>query len=120
MQFALNVPVETAEPIVTVDPPLAIGEHQFRLVVKDDSDNLSDPIEVTVSVRRQQPLGAGGIRHQPPFTLRLPEVGVVAQPAQPVFVAPQPVAAVVVVPPPPNRLINANISPGIRLVRPHP
>lgn len=50
-----DISTETSTIEVTVDPnkPLAIGRHRFRLVVVDDSGNLSAPDEVEVIVADQ-------------------------------------------------------------------
>ena len=61
-EFKINTPIVTDQPAieVTVTAPgtpaaagtqLAVGRHRFRLVVTDDSANLSDPDEVDVIVR---------------------------------------------------------------------
>ena len=53
-EFRINDPITTDQPDieVTVTPaaPLAVGRHIFRLVVADDSDNLSDADEIEVIV----------------------------------------------------------------------
>ncbi|HNQ03540.1 MAG TPA: hypothetical protein PKH69_02905 [Thiobacillaceae bacterium] len=55
--FVLNTDITTTTPSieVTVDPnkPLAIGRHRFRLVVVDDSGNVSKADEVEVIVADQ-------------------------------------------------------------------
>jgi len=54
-EFKINTPLTTDQPIieVTIVPaqPLSVGRHRFRLVVADDSENLSDPDEIEVIVR---------------------------------------------------------------------
>ena len=59
-KFTINVPVQTADPTVTVDPdpqaPLVPGRHRFRLEVVDDSGNRSAADEVVVIVAdREKP-----------------------------------------------------------------
>lgn len=53
-KFEINVPIETADPliVVEVDPakPLARGRHLFSLQVTDDSGNESEPDQVVVIV----------------------------------------------------------------------
>jgi len=50
-QFKASVPVTTTTPTVTVDPPLAVGKHLFRLVVVNDKGQQSDAAEQVVVVR---------------------------------------------------------------------
>lgn len=50
-RFTAGVPVVTSTPTVTVDPPLAVGRHVFRLVVVDDTGEQSDPAEAIVVIR---------------------------------------------------------------------
>ena len=55
--FELNVEQATGEGVdnievsVTPDRPLAVGRHAFRLIVEDDSGNISDASDVVVIVR---------------------------------------------------------------------
>ena len=53
-EFIINQEVKTDTPIVevtlSVDKPLPLGRHTFRLVVVDDSGNSSIPDEVVVIV----------------------------------------------------------------------
>ncbi|MCP5310782.1 hypothetical protein [Cognatazoarcus halotolerans] len=53
-EFIINKEVKTDTPTVevtlSVDKPLALGRHTFRLVVVDDSGNISVPDEVVVIV----------------------------------------------------------------------
>ena len=53
-EFKINDPITTdqadIEVTVSAAAPLAVGRHIFRLVVADDSDNLSDPDEIEVIV----------------------------------------------------------------------
>jgi hypothetical protein len=54
-EFRINEPITTEladiEVTVTAAQPLAVGRHTFRLVVADDSENLSDPDQIVVIVR---------------------------------------------------------------------
>jgi len=60
-EFKINTPIVTEQPLIEVTvaapgtagagQPLSVGRHRFRLVVADDSENLSDPDEVDVIVR---------------------------------------------------------------------
>ena len=55
-EFKINTPISTDQPVIEVTvaapaQPLAVGRHRFRLVVADDSNNLSDPDEIDVIVR---------------------------------------------------------------------
>lgn len=56
--FVINTDIttDTATIEVTIDPtkPLAIGRHRFRLVVVDDSGNVSKADEVEVIVADQE------------------------------------------------------------------
>ena len=59
-RFEVNVPIETAEPNVTVDvtpnAPLLPGRHRFELVVTDDSGNASEAAFLVVIVAdRERP-----------------------------------------------------------------
>jgi hypothetical protein len=70
--FEPNVPVDTKEAFVdvTVDPnkPLSVGRHIFRLVVGDDSGNLSEANEVEVFViDNQKPTAILDAPKQVPF-----------------------------------------------------
>jgi hypothetical protein len=49
-KFVVGRPVETAEPVVTVDAGLPMGRHTFTLVVEDDEGNESAPAKVVVEV----------------------------------------------------------------------
>ena len=49
--FKPNVPVETREPVVVVEPPLSPGRHRFQLVVVDDRGRESEPAFVVVLVK---------------------------------------------------------------------
>jgi len=57
-EFVIGKPVETEDPTVevtvSVDIPLAVGKHEFQLVVEDDSGNQSLPATVDVVVRDSQ------------------------------------------------------------------
>ena len=50
--FAVNQPVATREPVVTVDAGLPVGTHRFQLVVQDDGGRSSVPVLVDVKVQR--------------------------------------------------------------------
>ncbi|WP_341679308.1 hypothetical protein [Niveibacterium sp. SC-1] len=56
-EFAINTDIATDTPTIevtlSVDRPLAIGRHRFRLVVVDDAGNASQPDEVVVIVADQ-------------------------------------------------------------------
>jgi hypothetical protein len=49
-EFVVGRPVETAEPVVTVDAGLPVGRHIFTLVVEDDEGIESAPARVVVEV----------------------------------------------------------------------
>lgn len=57
-EFVVNQDIATATPTIEVtlspDKPLRVGQHQFRLVVIDDSGNKSVPSNVTVIVADNQ------------------------------------------------------------------
>jgi hypothetical protein len=56
-EFVINADVVTDEPKVEVtvspDRPLPIGRQRFRLIVRDDAGNMSQPDEVIVIVADQ-------------------------------------------------------------------
>ena len=56
--FRVGTPIETKEPTVQVtvnaDNMLGVGKHVFRLVVVDDSGNVSKPSDVSVVVLDDQ------------------------------------------------------------------
>jgi hypothetical protein len=54
-RFAPGTTIATAEPVVTVDAGLTPGQYRFRLVVADEEENQSAPVEELVTVR--QPVG---------------------------------------------------------------
>jgi hypothetical protein len=53
-EFRINEPITTEQPdievTVTAQAPLAVGRHIFRLIVADDSENLSAPDDIEVIV----------------------------------------------------------------------
>lgn len=49
-RFAVGRPVETREPVVTVDAGLKAGAHRFQLVVTTTDGRESPPDVVTVKV----------------------------------------------------------------------
>jgi hypothetical protein len=51
-RFAIDTPITTREPTVTVDAGLAIGRHRFRLDVIDREGRASLPHEAIVEVQR--------------------------------------------------------------------
>lgn len=51
-RFALNTPITTREPEVTVDAGLEVGRHRFRLAVIDSEGRVSQPHEAIVEVQR--------------------------------------------------------------------
>jgi hypothetical protein len=52
-EFKLREPIETQEPVITVDPGLEPGRHRFTLTVVDDDGN-QDTAEATVRIVRRQ------------------------------------------------------------------
>ncbi len=56
VQFALNQTIETAEPTITVDPGLPLGQHRFQLVVIDAAGNRSQPAIAVVDIQRAVPI----------------------------------------------------------------
>ena len=64
--FALNQPIQTSTPTVTVDNKLSPGVHTFQLVVVDDLGRKSDPASATVTVVGTVLVGGpGGVRPAP-------------------------------------------------------
>ena len=51
-RFAVNTPITTREPTVTVDAGLEIGRHRFQLAVIDREGRASPPHEAIVEVQR--------------------------------------------------------------------
>lgn len=51
-RFAINQPITTREPSVTVDAGLTVGRHRFQLEVIDSAGNRSRPDIAVVEVRR--------------------------------------------------------------------
>lgn len=51
-RFAVNTPITTREPAVTVDAGLPIGRHRFRLEVIDAVGRRSAPSDAIVEVQR--------------------------------------------------------------------
>lgn len=58
-RFELRQPIETTEPVVTVDAGLPAGTHRFQLAVRDRAGRESPPVEVQVRVE-------GGVRPRVP------------------------------------------------------
>ena len=56
VQFAPNQTIETAEPTITVDAGLPLGQHRFQLVVVDAAGNRSRPAVVVVDIQRAVPI----------------------------------------------------------------
>ena len=48
--FAVNQPITTTVPMVTVENKLTAGRHHFQLVVENSAGVQSDPMKVTVVV----------------------------------------------------------------------
>jgi hypothetical protein len=76
--FKLGVPVETREPIISVDidpaAPIRAGQHRFQLIVVDNSGNESDPATASVLiVDREKPTakieGPSAVPYNTPFRL---------------------------------------------------
>ena len=55
VQFALNQTIETAEPAITVDAGLPVGQHRFQLVVTDTAGIRSKPAVEVVDIGRDVP-----------------------------------------------------------------
>lgn len=60
-RFVVNQPIDTREPRIAVDPPLAVGMHRFQLEVFDQAGNRSRPDIVTIEVRTDTLGGLGGL-----------------------------------------------------------
>jgi hypothetical protein len=56
VQFAPNQTIETAEPTITVDAGLPLGQHRFQLVVIDAAGNRSRPAVAIVEIQRAVPI----------------------------------------------------------------
>jgi hypothetical protein len=48
--FAVNQPIATTEPTISVDNKFTSGQHTFQLVVQNSAGIRSDPVTVTVAV----------------------------------------------------------------------
>jgi hypothetical protein len=69
VQFALNRPIETAEPTVVVDKGLPAGRHRFQLVVVNRAGQASQPVVVDVVVDPRGPLIPGRLPIPGPIVL---------------------------------------------------
>jgi len=55
-RFVVGTPVDTTDPVVSVDATLPAGKHIFTLVVVDDAGTRSAPARALVTVTGRKPL----------------------------------------------------------------
>jgi hypothetical protein len=72
-RFVINEPLVSPEPVIVVDPGLAVGRHRFRLQVVGSAGRLSPPDEAIVEVQRTVIPPIGPIpRVEPPVVNSMP------------------------------------------------
>jgi len=84
--LSVNKPFTTDVPTLVVDNQLAIGTHQFRLIVVDDDGLQSDPFDAVVQVVEGKTIPTIPIGNIPITTVpvRPNPIGPIEQPINPV------------------------------------